>query len=74
MGKTQDKRIYADKISGMFVREVGAVFTNREWYTKACEGSIYITEPYIDQVSGQFMYHLLKGSHKGRTGCGSCRS
>lgn len=54
MGKTQDKRTYADKISGMFVREAGAVFTNREWYTKACEDGIYITEPYIDQVSGPF--------------------
>lgn len=39
--------------SGGWVPDERTVFTDREWYTKACEGGIYITEPYIDQVSAQ---------------------
>lgn len=46
--------------SGGWLPEAGTVFTNREWYTKACEGGIYITEPYIDQVSGQFCITFSK--------------
>ena len=46
--------------SGGWVPDEGTVFTNREWYTKACEGGIYITEPYIDQVSGQFCITFSK--------------
>lgn len=39
--------------SGGWVPDERTVFTDREWYTKACEGGIYIIEPYIDQVSAQ---------------------
>lgn len=46
--------------SGGWIPKAGTVFTDREWYTKACEGGIYITEPYVDQVSGQFCLTFSK--------------
>lgn len=40
------------------MREAGAVFTNREWYTKACEGGIYHRALYRPGER-TVLYHLL---------------
>lgn len=45
---------YYNSVDGIWTPEEGSVFTNRSWYTGAMEDGVYISEPYLDEVSGQF--------------------
>ncbi len=45
---------YYNVTDGVWVPEPGTVFTDRDWYTGAQGDGVYISEPYLDQVSGQF--------------------
>ncbi len=51
---------YYASASGAWVLDAGTVFTDREWYTSAPKDGVYITEPYIDEVSGQVCITLSK--------------
>lgn len=45
---------YYSAVDGAWLPPADAVFTNRSWYTGACQGQVYVSEPYVDEVSGQF--------------------
>lgn len=45
---------YYNSVDGIWTPDEGSVFTNRSWYTGAMEEGVYISEPYLDEVSGQF--------------------
>lgn len=45
---------YFNSTDGIWVPKEGTVFTDRSWYTGAMEDGVYISEPYLDEVSGQF--------------------
>ncbi|MCM1307491.1 MAG: methyl-accepting chemotaxis protein [Butyrivibrio sp.] len=45
---------YYNSTDGIWVPNEGTVFTDRSWYVGAMEDGVYISEPYIDEVSGQF--------------------
>lgn len=45
---------YYNSVDGIWTPDEGSVFTDRSWYTGAMEEGVYISEPYLDEVSGQF--------------------
>lgn len=51
---------YYSEVDGAWLPEEGTIFTDREWYTGALDGSTYVCEPYIDEVSGQMCITVSK--------------
>lgn len=51
---------YFSSVDGAWLPEEGAVFTDRSWYVGALEGEVYFSEPYLDEVSGQFCITISK--------------
>ncbi len=49
---------YYSAADGAWRPEEGTVFTDRSWYIGASEDGVYVSEPYLDQVSGQFCVTL----------------
>lgn len=45
---------YYSGADGAWLPPDGSVFTDRSWYLGAIEEEVYISEPYLDEVSGQF--------------------
>lgn len=56
---------YYSKADGAWVPEEGSVFTDRSWYLGALDGEVYFSEPYLDEVSGQFCITISKAVKQG---------
>ena len=58
--RSDESLTYYASASGPWVPDKGTVFTNRSWYLGALEGGVYLSEPYVDEVSGQFCVTMSK--------------
>lgn len=58
--RSNEALTYYSSADGPWIPDEGTVFTDRSWYTGALEGSVYLSEPYVDEVSGQFCVTLSK--------------
>ena len=52
--RSNEALTYYSSADGPWIPEEGTVFTDRAWYIGALEGGVFLSEPYIDEVSGQF--------------------
>lgn len=51
---------YYASASGPYIPEEGTVYTDRSWYIGALEGGVFLSEPYVDEVSGEFCITISK--------------
>ena len=51
---------YYSSAGGPYIPEEGTVYTDRSWYIGALEGGVFLSEPYVDEVSGEFCITLSK--------------
>lgn len=51
---------YYSSAGGPYIPDEGTVYTDRSWYIGALAGGVFLSEPYVDEVSGEFCITISK--------------
>ena len=58
--RNDESLVYFSSASGAWLPDKGDIFTDRNWYVGALKGDVYLSDPYVDEVSGQFCITISK--------------